>query len=147
MQRGERRISFPGGGLMRLQRFWMGTTGLCAALMCAGCSVLGIGGAAPAETPEQIAERTGLETAIAREVEARMAAEPSIGGGKIRPVVSRGEVQLHGVVQGFGALQCAQANAELVPGVTLVVDFLVLQPGPARVTCLAPRVFTLPAAE
>jgi osmotically-inducible protein OsmY len=70
-----------------------------------------------------------------------MAAEPSIGAGKVRPVVVRSEVHLHGVVQGFGALQCARANAELVPGVTLVVDFLVLQPGPARVTCLAPRVF------
>ncbi len=132
---------------MRLTRLWMGTTVLAAALAGAGCSVLGIGGAAPVETPEQILVRTNLETAIAREVEARMAAEPSIGSGKVRPVVMGGQVQLHGVVQGFGALQCAQANAGLVPGVTLVVDFLVLQPGPARVTCLAPRVFSQASAE
>ena len=53
----------------------------------------------------------------------------------------RGEVQLHGAVTGFGALQCALANAGLVPGVRLVVDFMVLEPGPRTVTCLAPRVF------
>lgn len=117
----------------------MGTTGL-AALLCAGCSLLG-GGSAPAETPAQVVERTTREAAIVREVEARFAAEPSIGAGKIRPVVMNGQVQLHGAVQGFGAHQCSLANAGLVPGVTLVVDMLVLQPGPARVTCLAPRVF------
>ncbi|HEX8393253.1 MAG TPA: BON domain-containing protein, partial [Longimicrobium sp.] len=122
---------------MRLTRYG---TGVAAALACAGCSVLGIGGGAPVETPAQVAQRASLDTAIVREVEARLAAEPSIGSGKVRPVVMGGEVQLHGAVQGFGALQCAQANAGLVPGVTLVVDFLVLQPGPARVTCLAPRV-------
>jgi osmotically-inducible protein OsmY len=130
---------------MRRTRFGMGTTGFVA-LLCAGCSVLG-GGSASAPTPAQVAERTAQESGIAREVEARLAAEPSIGAGKVRPVVKDGQVQLHGAVQGFGALQCSLANAGLVPGVTLVVDMLVLQPGPARVTCLAPRVFGQPRAE
>lgn len=130
---------------MRRTRFGMGAAGL-SALLCAGCSVFG-GGSGPALTPAQVAERTAQESGIAREVEARLAAEPSIGAGKVRPVVKDGQVQLHGTVQGFGALQCSLANAGLVPGVTLVVDMLVLQPGPARVTCLAPRVFGQPRAE
>jgi hypothetical protein len=109
----------------------------------AGCALLG--GREPAETPQQLVERTAREDAIVREVQARMAAEPSIDAGAIRPLAvgtSMGtEVHLHGTVRGFGALQCAKANAELVAGVTLVIDFLVLQPGPSRVTCQAPRVF------
>jgi hypothetical protein len=91
----------------------------------AGCALLG-GGATP-ETPEQSV--------------ARLAAEPAIGAGRIRAVVKNGDVQLHGAAPGFGALQCAIANAGLVPGVQLVVDMMVLQPGPSRVSCLAPRVF------
>ena len=55
-------------------------------------------------------------------------------------------MQLHGAAPGFGALQCALANAALVSGVQLVVDMMVLQPGPARVDCLAPRVFGVTAA-
>jgi osmotically-inducible protein OsmY len=102
------------------------------------CALLG--GGEPAETPAQAAERTGREGAIVREVQARMAAEPSIDAAAIRPVVVGTEVHLHGTVRGFGALQCAKANAELVSGVTLVIDFLVLQPGPARVACNSPRV-------
>ena len=114
-----------------------------AAVMVWAASGLGacalLGGGEPAETPAQAAERTGREAAIVREVQARMAAEPSIDAGAIRPVVVGTEIHLHGSVRGFGALQCAKANAELVPGVTLVIDFLVLQPGPARVACNSPR--------
>ena len=102
------------------------------------CALLG--GGEPAETPAQLAERTAREAAMVREVQARMAAEPSIDAGAIRPVIVGTEVHLHGTVRGFGALQCAKANAELVSGVTLVIDFLVLQPGPSRVACQAPRV-------
>jgi osmotically-inducible protein OsmY len=100
-----------------------------------------LGGRAPAETPEQVTVRQTREETIRREVEARLAAEPAIGTGRIRAVVKDGDVQLHGAAPGFGALQCALANAELVPGVQLVVDMMVLQPGPSRVNCLAPRVF------
>jgi hypothetical protein len=105
----------------------------------AGCALLG--GGEPAETPAQAAVRVVQEESIRQEVEARLSAEPAIGAGRIRAVVSDGDVQLHGAAPGFGALQCALSNAALVPGVRLVVDMMVLQPGPSRVTCLAPRVF------
>ena len=111
-----------------------------AAALVQGCALLG-GGGPPAETPVQARERVAREETIRREVEARLAAEPAIGAGRIRAVVNNGDVQLHGAAPGFGALQCAIANAELVPGVRLVVDMMVLQPGPSRVNCLAPRVF------
>ncbi|MBW3571614.1 MAG: BON domain-containing protein [Gemmatimonadetes bacterium] len=104
-----------------------------------GCALLG--GGRGRETPAQAQERMVQEQAILREVEARLAAEPSLGPGRIRVVVNRGDVHLHGAAPGFGALQCALANAELVAGVRLVVDLMVLQPGPSTVTCLAPRVF------
>ncbi|HEX2076743.1 MAG TPA: BON domain-containing protein [Longimicrobium sp.] len=107
-----------------------------------GCGLLG---GEPAESPVQVQERRQQDEAIRREVEARLAAEPSIGAGRLRAVVNAGDVQLHGAVVGFGALQCAIANAELVPGVRLVIDYMVLQPGPRRVTCLAPRIFSAPA--
>jgi osmotically-inducible protein OsmY len=110
----------------------------CAALV-QGCALLG--GGEPAETPAQAQERQVREEAIRREVEARLAAEPAIGAGRIRAEVNDGDVHLHGAAPGFGALQCALANAGLVPGVRLVVDFMVLEPGPRTVNCLAPRVF------
>lgn len=103
-----------------------------------GCALLG--GGDPPETPEEVVVRVASEDAIRTAIEARLAAEPAIGAGRIRAVVDGSEVQLHGVALGFGALQCAIANAELVPGVRLVIDMMVLQPGPTRVTCLAPRV-------
>jgi osmotically-inducible protein OsmY len=105
----------------------------------AGCALLG--GGEPAETPQQAALRVVQEEDIRREVEARLAAEPAIGAGRIRAVVNGRDVQLHGAAPGFGALQCALSNAALVPGVQLVVDMMVLHPGPSRVDCLAPRVF------
>jgi osmotically-inducible protein OsmY len=88
-----------------------------------------------------LAQRAAEDVRIQREVEARLAAEPSVGAGRVRVVVQGGEVQLHGSVAGMGAHRCAEANAELTPGVVLVIDFLVLQPGPVQVRCLAPRVF------
>ncbi len=110
-----------------------------ASVLVQGCALLG--GGRPAETPAQAQERQTQEAAIRREVEARLAAEPSIGAGRLRAEVNGRDVHLHGAAPGFGALQCALANAGLVPGVRLVVDFMVLEPGPRTVTCLAPRVF------
>lgn len=110
-----------------------------AAALLQGCALLG--GGEPRETPAQVQERSAREETIRREVEARLAAEPSIGAGRLRAVVNESDVHLHGAAPGFGALQCAIANAGLVPGVRLVVDFMVLEPGPRDVTCLAPRVF------
>ncbi|HEX2203118.1 MAG TPA: BON domain-containing protein [Longimicrobium sp.] len=113
---------------------------LAAAVAAAGgCGFLS---RAETESPEQVQVREAQEERIRQEVEARLAAEPSIGPGRVRAEVQRGgEVALHGAVTGFGALQCAVANAELVRGVRLVIDHLVLQPGPRTVQCLAPRAF------
>ena len=108
----------------------------------AGCSALG-GGGGP--TPQMVAELAATDVRIQREVEARLAAEPSVGPGRVRVVVQGGEVQLHGSVSGMGAVRCAESNAGLTPGVSLVIDFLVLQPGPSTTRCIAPRVFGAPA--
>jgi osmotically-inducible protein OsmY len=127
-----------------MDRFrWRALRGTAAAALLAtqaGCALLG-GGGGPEETPQQAADRVVQQETIRREVEARLAAEPAIGAGRIRAVVNEGDVQLHGAAPGFGALQCALSNAALVPGVRLVVDMMVLQPGPSRVDCQAPRVF------
>ena len=118
----------------------MGRRGwLAAVVLVAGCGVFG--GGDPGPTPQVLAQRAADDARIQREVEGRLAAEPSVGPGRVRVVVAAGEVQLHGSVAGLGALRCAEANAELTPGVALVIDFLVLQPGPATTRCLAPRVF------
>lgn len=76
---------------------------------------------------------------IRADVVIRLAAEPSLEGGTIRVDVEGGMVLLHGAVQGIGAWQCAITNAELVPGVTSVVDYLVIERGERDVQCLAPR--------
>ena len=102
----------------------------------AGCGMLN---RKPKETPAEISARAAQDARITREVEARLAAEPSIGPGRVRVQVDRGEVGLFGSVAGFGALRCAERNAELVRGVRLIIDQLVLDPGPRDVRCLAPR--------
>ena len=107
--------------------------------LAAGCGVFG--GKEPRLAPEVVAQRAADDVRIQREIEARLAAEPSVGAGRVRVVVQGGEVQLHGSVAGLGAHRCAESNAELTPGVVLVIDFLVLQPGPPQAPCRAPRVF------
>lgn len=109
-----------------------------AAAVLGGCGLLG---REPEETPQVLEARRVEDARIQAEVDARLAAEPSIGAARVRVQVERGEVQLFGGVAGLGALQCAVRNAELVPGVRLVIDHLVLERGPAQVQCLAPRVF------
>jgi osmotically-inducible protein OsmY len=106
------------------------------AMMTAGCGFLN---KKTVDTPAQIAARARDDARILREVDARLAAEPSIGAGRVRVAVERGEVGLFGSVAGFGALRCAERNAELVHGVRLVIDQLVLDPGPKEARCLAPR--------
>jgi len=103
----------------------------------AGCGLLN---RKPRDSPAEIAARAATDARITREVEARLAAEPSIGAGRVRVAVERGEVGLFGSVAGLGALRCAERNAELVRGVRLVIDQLVLDPGPRDVRCLAPRI-------
>lgn len=109
----------------------------------AGCGLLN---RKPKDTPADLAARAAEDTRIAREVEARLAAEPSIGAGRVRVQVERGEVGLFGAVAGLGALRCAERNAELVRGVRLVIDQLVLDPGPREVRCLAPRALAATAS-
>ena len=122
---------------MRGPAFARGAT--CAALVISlgGCALFG--GGDPAPTPAEVAALTAEDERIRREVEARLAAEPSIGAGRVRVEVQRGDVSLHGPVAGLGALRCAISNADLVRGVSTVVDKMVLEPGPSTVRCLAPR--------
>lgn len=99
-------------------------------LAMAGCA-LGRSASPPANP--------ALDGRIRSEVTARLAAEPSIGAGKVRVDVMGGTVLLYGSVGGIGAWQCAITNAGLVAGVKTVVDYLVLERGPQQVRCLAPR--------
>lgn len=100
--------------------------------------LLAIAGCAPRPRPSAIVDRSQDER-IRREVEARLVNEPSVDASRIRVVVNGGEVQLQGAVRGLGPLHCAMTNAQLVPGVRLVIDLLVLERGPTTVQCLAPR--------
>ncbi len=111
----------------------------CAAIAVSlgGCALFG--GGDPPLTPAEIAARAENSERIRREVEARLAAEPSIGPGRVRVEVQGADVSLHGPVAGLGALRCAISNADLVRGVSTVVDKMVLEPGPSTVRCLAPR--------
>lgn len=98
-------------------------------LLAAGCG--------PRQPPPPV-DRSQDER-IRGEVAARIGEEPSLDTGSIRVVVEGAMVMLHGSVQGIGAWQCAIANAELVPGVRSVVDYLVIERGERDVRCLAPR--------
>jgi hypothetical protein len=104
---------------------------LLVTVLLAGCGVLGRDRTVPVD-PLEVSR-------IRREVEARLAAEPSVDAAQMRVEVLGTTVALHGAVDGLGALQCAIANAGLVRGVDNVADFLVLRPGPRTVRCLAPR--------
>ena len=95
-------------------------------------------GCAPRPRPSALVDRS-QDDRIRREVEARLVSEPSVDASRMRVVVNGGEVQLQGAVRGMGALRCAMTNAQLVQGVRLVIDLLVLERGPATVQCLAPR--------
>ena len=97
-----------------------------------------IGGACGLRRPPVPIDRS-QDARIRGEVMARLAAEPSLQAESIRVDVEGGMVMLHGAVRGIGAWQCAITNAELVPGVSSVVDYLVLERGERDVRCLAPR--------
>jgi len=137
-------MGFPEHGATGVSRPTIeGWMGMALVPLMAGCSLLGGGKGGPA--PEEVARLAAEDARILREVEARLAAEPSVGAGRVRVTVTGGEVQLRGSVAGFGALRCAVTNAGLTPGVVLVIDFLVLQPGASTARCLAPRFFAAPA--
>ncbi len=75
---------------------------------------------------------------ILQEVEARLTAEPQLASSPIRVEVDGGLVLLYGSVEGMGAWNCAIRNAQLVDGVSSVVDYLVIDRGPRDIACLAP---------
>lgn len=106
--------------------------------------------AAPACTflrrPPPLVDRSH-DAQIRTEVEARLAAEPAIGTGMIRVEVDGGVVRLYGAVRGIGAWGCAIRTAGLAVHVLSVVDFLVLEPGPRTITCLAPATPPPPLAH
>lgn len=110
-------------------------------LLAGGCGVFN---RTVRETPAELAERTAVEERIALAVTARIAAEPALAAAQLRVAVDGTEVALYGSVPGLGPLNCAITNAQLVPGVTLVIDHTVLDPGPPEAPCLAPRVFVVP---
>lgn len=127
MRSGERR----GHGRAGWRRGMRGGAALAAVLLASGCAIFGKG---KRESPQVVAAREAEE--------ARNAAQPALAGARLRvEVLPRREVALHGSVVGLGALRCAVTNAELVQGVTLVIDHVVLERGPAEARCLAPRVF------
>jgi hypothetical protein len=106
-------------------------------LATSGCGLLN---RHKAESPAESAARAADNLRIQREVEARLAAEPSLSAAKLRVEARDGEVALYGSVSGLGALRCAERNAELVHGVRLLINQLVLDPGPREARCLSPRV-------
>lgn len=96
--------------------------------------------------PPPLVDRSHDEE-IRTEVEARLAAEPAIGAGAIRVEVEGGIVRLYGAVRGIAAWECAIRTAGLAEHVRSVVDFLVLEPGPRTITCLAPATRPAPLAH
>jgi hypothetical protein len=112
----------------RVRHGWMATTLLV--LVTAGC---------PARRADVVPTDPVADRWIAAEVERRIAAEPILSAGDIRPRVEAGRVHLHGSVEGIAAWSCAIRNASLTDGVVSVVDFLVIERGPADGVCLAPR--------
>jgi osmotically-inducible protein OsmY len=100
--------------------------------------LLSSGCAAVTGSSEPLADRS-RDPIILQEIQARLAAETSLDASQIRVEVTAGRVTLYGSVEGVAAWQCAVSNAQLVTGVKSVVDFLVIERGPARIICGLPR--------
>jgi osmotically-inducible protein OsmY len=84
--------------------------------------------------PEPVVDRS-QDTRIQGDVQSRIDRQPALGSGNIRVEVDGAVVVLHGSVQGIAAWQCAIRTAQLVEGVRTVSDYLVIEPGPRRITC------------
>lgn len=76
---------------------------------------------------------------ITSDVEQRLGSEPVLAGRDLRVAVEGRVVRLYGTVEGMGEWNCALRNAELVPGVSSVADFLLIERGPRDVSCIAQR--------
>jgi len=97
--------------------------------LCGGCGML--------RRPLPPVDRS-QDARIRSEIVARLSAEPALGADSIRVEVDGRTVSLYGSVHGLGAWRCALRNAQLVEGVSRVVDYLVLERGPRDAACRAP---------
>lgn len=133
------RLQITGGDfhIMGMRRLRHGTLTTSAAALAAAL-FLGLAGCSSLRRPGPTIDTT-QDPRIIQEVQARLAAEPVIDASHIRVDARGGVVMLYGSVAGLGQWQCAIRNAELVPGVATVVDYLVLERGPREVDCQAPR--------
>jgi osmotically-inducible protein OsmY len=103
-------------------------------LICSGLGACGARRGDPVEVPDPVVDRR-----IQAELRSRLASEPILDPARIRVEVEAARVRLYGSVEGIGAWNCALRNAWLIQGVEAVTDFLVIERGPAEVTCLAVR--------
>jgi len=88
--------------------------------------------------PPPVVDRSN-DARILADVQTRLRGEPALQPSELRVEVDGGVVRLYGSVSGMGAWECAIRNAQLVPGVVTVVDYLTLRRGPTKVRCEAPR--------
>jgi osmotically-inducible protein OsmY len=86
--------------------------------------------------PAPVVDRS-QDARIQRDVQSRLDRQTALGTANIRVEVDGAVVVLHGSVQGIAAWQCAIRTAQLVEGVRTVSDYLVIEPGPRRITCPA----------
>lgn len=114
------------GHALRFRRLFLAWTLL---FPVAGCSLLG--------RPSPVPDRS-QDARIQQEVRSRLQREPTLDAALLRVEVDASTVRLYGSVRGLAAWKCALRNADLVQGVTGVVDFLVLERGPRDAPCLAP---------
>lgn len=76
---------------------------------------------------------------ITADIERRLREEPVLESRDLRVDVDGRVASLYGTVEGMGEWNCALRNAGLVPGVSSVADYLLIERGPRDVTCEAPR--------
>ncbi|MEX2581914.1 MAG: BON domain-containing protein [Gemmatimonadota bacterium] len=100
--------------------------------------VLAVSACGGLRRPPPEVDRT-RDAGILVDVQERLAAEPALDAADFRVEVDGGVVLLYGTARGMGVWECAIRNAQLVPGVRTVVDYLVLERGPRDIQCRAPR--------
>lgn len=117
--------------------------GIRVLLLSGGLAVTG--GCGFLRRPETPIDRTS-DARILSEVAGRINGEPDLAARGIRIEVDGAIVRLYGTVAGMGEWHCAIRNAQIVSGVTTVVDYLMIERGPRTSACLAlPDVGAAPA--
>lgn len=115
--------------------FPFGATGMLA-LSRALVLTLCLGGCSFLRRPDEPVDRS-RDSWILTSVRDRLDAEPVLAPRDIRVEVDGAIVRLYGNVSGMGEWQCAIRNAQRVPGVLIVVDYLMIERGPRDVRCIA----------